>query len=884
MPLFLEKGSQIAIIGGGPAGCFFAHFAKQFAAKKGLEVEITIFDGKDFNLQGPRGCNLCAGVISENLIRKLEQQGIVLPEGKVQRRIRGYYLQTSQGGFFVPHPDGECKIYTVFRGNGPRFSALQGNVSFDDHLLEHVKGKGVKVIPQPIKDILLPKDPDQRVRLIYGTQEERHEFEADLVVGAFGLNTKLLELIRRLGFGYRPPKTRLTFQAEIPLDSEYIFDRFQNHIFVFNLRELKGVRFAFITPKAHHLTVGIVCERDATPKDFFAFLDQTGVREVLPPDWKRPERYCFCHPKIAVTAARNAFTDRFVLIGDASCSRYYKNGIESAFWTAQWAAKTAFEYGISKAAFRQHYHKLARKRIIRDNFFGRIMFGIYWVVSKVSFLSKVFLHVSTMSTDPETTKRLQANTWNMLTGQVPYQQIFRDFLHPRLQIGMIRATLRVLFGRRGSQEGKGQGILRRGRDGSARVAKALTSGSTVVIIGGGPAGVGCGLALRNMARERGIDLRVVIFEGKTFEGSPHYNQCVGVLSPPIKELLEKDLQIPFPNHLVQRVIKGYILCSDGQAIELPDNGELSLAVRRITFDSYLLEQARRHGIEVIHSRVTDLEFNEEGVRVYSENVHLTADVVVGAFGLDDGTARVFERATRYRQPRFLSSIVTKIHPGMDFMENFGDTIHVFLPPFPKIEFGAITPKRNHLTINIAGAEVNSEWMDRFLEYPPVRQVLPRDFDPRTHGLSYFKGKFPISVARGIYGDRYVIVGDAAGLVRPFKGKGVNAALLSGIRAAQVMMNRGVSREDFKAYYRMNREVTEDLPYGRILRYLANVSANYGFLDKVLEISKREEKLREALLNCVAAHKSFKTIYEETKDARLFIRLLMGVGASLIGIG
>ncbi len=60
---FLSNGSQIAIIGGGPAGCFFAHFASRIARDKGIDVNITIFEGKDFCQKGPRGCNMCTGVI-----------------------------------------------------------------------------------------------------------------------------------------------------------------------------------------------------------------------------------------------------------------------------------------------------------------------------------------------------------------------------------------------------------------------------------------------------------------------------------------------------------------------------------------------------------------------------------------------------------------------------------------------------------------------------------------------------------------------------------------------------------------------------------------------------------------------------------------------------
>ena len=46
--LKLHNGSRIAIIGGGPAGSFFAHFCLKLARQQGIDVEITVLDGKDF--------------------------------------------------------------------------------------------------------------------------------------------------------------------------------------------------------------------------------------------------------------------------------------------------------------------------------------------------------------------------------------------------------------------------------------------------------------------------------------------------------------------------------------------------------------------------------------------------------------------------------------------------------------------------------------------------------------------------------------------------------------------------------------------------------------------------------------------------------------------
>jgi len=365
---------------------------------------------------------------------------------------------------------------------------------------------------------------------------------------------------------------------------------------------------------------------------------------------------------------------------------------------------------------------------------------------------------------------------------------------------------------------------------------------------------------------------------------------VGVLSPPIDDILERQLKVPFPWHLVHRKINGYVMHSDTQKILLTGNDEPSYSVRRVTFDDYMLQQARQRGVKVVQGRVTDLEFTPHRVMIYSDSENISADVVVGAFGLDDGGCKLFERATKYKLPRFLDSIVTNIKPNEQFLMGFGNYIHAFLPSFRRIEFGAVTPKVDHLTVNIAGAHVTAADMDRFLNFPPVREILPPEFNPETteltlplhfvqgQGQTYFKGRFPISVAHGIFGDRYVVVGDAAGMVRPFKGKGVNSGFLTGIRAANTIMKVGISQKAFKVYYRSCSDVTDDLIYGKVLRWLAIKSANYKFIDSIIDLARRDDVVHTALFNCISAHKSFKQIYEETINFRTIRR---GIGAIMM---
>jgi flavin-dependent dehydrogenase len=390
----------------------------------------------------------------------------------------------------------------------------------------------------------------------------------------------------------------------------------------------------------------------------------------------------------------------------------------------------------------------------------------------------------------------------------------------------------------------------------------LPDGGTVVVIGGGPGGTATAISLKQGAQTLGRNIHVVLVEGKQFSGGQHHNQCAGVLSPPIAEILENELGIPFPRHLNQRTITGYILHTPRRQVVLDSDVEPSAALRRVQFDAYMLAAACERGVEITQARVTDLEFHSDRVVVYTESSQLSADVVVGAFGLDEGTASVFHRTVGYLPPPSLCSVVTKYHPGDLCMANYGNRIHAFLPATTKIEFGAVTPKGNHLTINIAGKAADANLMDIFLSFPEVRRVLPclENADRSNHDdLCYFKGRFPSGLAYKFTGDRYVMVGDAAGLVRAFKGKGVTSAIQTGIRAAQVILRNGISTDAFRAYHTANQDILEDLPYGRFMRILTIAASRFGLMDFALVAAETDPNLRQALFNAVSGHSPYKPI-------------------------
>lgn len=441
--LVLEDGARIAVIGGGPAGSLFAHFALKNAQRRNMNISVTIFDGKDFRQSGPRGCNLCAGVIAESLYDKLKNEGIFLPEGRIVNRADGYSLHTHNDVLSLLSAENDSQsIITVYRGNGPRFSTFPNTISFDDFLLSWAQDQGANVISSPVYDIQLSSKGNGFPAIFYREKDKQKEFQADLVVAAFGVNSSLIQTMKKLGFGYRPPKTLITFQAEARLGEETIQKEFGNSIHIY-VPKSSPIRYATVVPKKDFATITLIGLKDADQGFLGEFRKFKDLSEKLLP--AKPQ--CFCFPRITVSPARKPYTDRLVVIGDASFSRHYKNGIESAFHTAEMASEAALFHGISSQSFALHYYQKAKRSIINDNRYGRILFFLNDLISSVPLLTQAHFDLAREKRKKGPSQKLQFVLWNMFTGNLPYRQIFRTSLNLRLQLTLVANTLKILLAR-----------------------------------------------------------------------------------------------------------------------------------------------------------------------------------------------------------------------------------------------------------------------------------------------------------------------------------------------------------------------------------------------------------------------------------------------------
>ncbi len=435
----LKDGANIAVIGGGPSGSFFSIFALKMAKMVGKELNITIFEPKDFTKTGPAGCNHCGGVISELLVQTLAVEGINLPDTVVRKGINSYRLHTNYGSVFITTPSFDKTIATVYRGGGPK-DAVTDKESFDHFLLNRAIQEGAVHKPFLIDHI----ECREGRPVLFSRKQEL--MEADLAVGAFGLNSATAKLVEDMKFGYKAPRVLTAAIAEIAMGGDVVAKHFGNSIQLFLLPNPE-ITFAAMIPKGAYVTLCILGSAAGAMhvNTVNEFLELPAVKKVLP----QSSDYhvaCRCLPKLNVSAPKKAFTDRMVMCGDAGSTRLFKDGLGAAYLMGKAAAKTAVFQGIGERQFAGDYYP-AYKRIINDNNYGSLLYAVIGIYRKVGLLTKAMLKVVEKEQAGRSDKTMSSILWDMFTGNEKYKKIFSHAFKVKMQTDMLEGLLQSALGR-----------------------------------------------------------------------------------------------------------------------------------------------------------------------------------------------------------------------------------------------------------------------------------------------------------------------------------------------------------------------------------------------------------------------------------------------------
>ncbi len=296
-----------------------------------------------------------------------------------------------------------------------------------------------------------------------------------------------------------------------------------------------------------------------------------------------------------------------------------------------------------------------------------------------------------------------------------------------------------------------------------------------IIVGGGPAGLHAG---RLLARA-GLD--VALFEEHRTSGDPVH--CTGVLAA--DAFPEFDLPSDsILNHL--RTVRFH--APSGETISYATPTTEAVVIDRARFDQALARCAQAAGVDINYGeRVTSVDVDAGGVTVTAGTAIMRARACVLACGANYAV----QRKLRLGIPRLLLHSAQAELPA----ERLGDVeVHFGAHVAPRGFAWAVPVQRErpHVRIGVMCERHADRFFNRMLSTVAPRWGIDgaARWQPRQKIL-------PLGPIERTFADRLLVVGDAAGIVKPTTGGGIYYSLLSAVLAAETLLG-AFARGDLSA--------------------------------------------------------------------------------------
>ncbi len=427
----------------------------------------------------------------------------------------------------------------------------------------------------------------------------------------------------------------------------------------------------------------------------------------------------------------------------------------------------------------------------------------------------------------------------------------------------------------------------------------LVDGSSVAVVGGGPAGSLFSYFLLKLAHTLDLDLAVDIFEPRFFShpGPGGCNHCGGIISETLVQLLAAE-GVRLPPTVVQRGIFSYELHMDvGRTLirspadehriasvyrgNGPRDGDLA---PKESFDGFLLQMAVAQGATIVRRLVVEVDRSGALPRLVTpDQVSREYDLVCVASGVNSNFLGLSNRDSQV-SPKRARTFICEFRADVESVDRLlGESMHVFLLDLPRLEFAALIPKMGCVTLAMLGRRIDQTLIDSFLRAPEVRAVLPLDDLPVVCTCC------PMINLAGPpqpFADRIVLIGDA-GVTRLYKD-GIGAAYRTAKAAAQTALLSGVSADDFRrSYLPICRSISADNAYGRMLFTITHVFRKSRLTRRaVLHMTSREQqragkaRISSVLWNLFTGSAPYRQIFLETllpSFVASFLRSLLVAG-------
>jgi Dehydrogenases (flavoproteins) len=346
----------------------------------------------------------------------------------------------------------------------------------------------------------------------------------------------------------------------------------------------------------------------------------------------------------------------------------------------------------------------------------------------------------------------------------------------------------------------------------------------VAIIGGGPAGSTAAALLSRAGR------RVIVFEREKF---PRFHIGESLLPFSMKAFTRLGLHEKFRRAGFIKKFGGefFSACSsEGTKFYFKDGyrsqTDHSYQVTRADFDKVLLDHAAESGAEVREETgVKSVEFANEHVDLaISNGTSIRARYVIDASGCNSVLGTKFNIKKTYEHLKKLS--IFAHYDGVWRAEGIDATLTVLIRGIDRwFWIVPLTPERTSIGVVLDSKTFRSskqspeDFLDQALLEQPV--IVERMREARRVSDVHVAADFSYRSTK-LYGDRWLMAGDAAGFIDPIFSSGVFLAVFSGELAADALHEvLGQPRKVRKLFPRFEKQVNRAMDV-----YLRFVNAWY----------------------------------------------------------
>jgi flavin-dependent dehydrogenase len=428
----------------------------------------------------------------------------------------------------------------------------------------------------------------------------------------------------------------------------------------------------------------------------------------------------------------------------------------------------------------------------------------------------------------------------------------------------------------------------------------------IAVIGGGPAGSFFSYFALLFGQRLGKKPQVDIYDPRDFsrKGPIGCNMCGGIISESLIQSLAME-GIILPESVVQRGIDSYVMHTEVGTcrLETPTHEKRIAAVHRgggprtaqvvkwQSFDGHLLKLATGKGATFHRGRVSNLSWNNGKPQVQVGSLPAqTYDLLVGAVGVNSPDLTLFENlGFRYQRPRIVKTYIAELSFGSEVVKKlFGSSMHVFLLNLPRLDFAALIPKGDFVTLCLLGTNIEKTLIASFFDHPAVRECFPPGWSLPADSC-HCAPKMSFGEARHPFSDRVVLIGDS-GASRLYKD-GIGAAFRTARAAARTAMFSGITAEDFsRSYLPEYRKITRDNAFGKVIFSAVHVSKHLNITSRaVIDVVVREGKMPGGarrmsmiLWDVFTGSSLYRDIFYRTLHPVFLVRFLAGLLRSVVG--